>query len=263
MFEQIFANPWIDGTPERIRRIARRFSRYRAFARVIDRDTLFYLAGIALVGSITICVFFGLGFYALDHPAGRSLPGSATRHEREVYAEAMRPLLELVNRHQYPAKEEILSSAGEAPADPATGAPPSSEGTTLERAEQQEARHPEPVKFSNASSDAITGTVTEAADAMTWVVAKNTVRLWGIRPALQGLAPPLVSFVERVRAKGPLECHKHANSRRYRCLTPAGEDLAEAALLAGIGRAAEGASPAYRHAEAKARRQGKGHWAKQ
>jgi endonuclease YncB( thermonuclease family) len=46
-------------------------------------------------------------------------------------------------------------------------------------------------------------------------------------------------------------------------LTPAGEDLAEAALLAGIGRVAEGASPAYRDAEAKARRQGKGLWAKQ
>ena len=249
MFEQIFANPWIDGTPERIRRITRRFSGYRAFARAIDRGTLFYLAVIALVGSITIWVFFGLGFYALDRPTAQNASGLETHQE---YAAV-----------QTPVKEESPSSSGDASKGSTTVVPPSSEGTMPEKAEPQGARHPEPVKFSDASSDAITGTVTEAADAMTWVVAKNTVRLWGIRPALQGLAPPLVSFVERVRAKGPLECHKHANSRRYRCLTPAGEDLAEAALLAGIGRAAEGASPAYRDAEAKARRQGKGLWAKQ
>jgi endonuclease YncB( thermonuclease family) len=249
MFEQIFANPWIDGTPERIRRITRRFSGYRAFARAIDRGTLFYLAVIALVGSITIWVFFGLGFYALDRPTAQSASGLEPHQE---YAAV-----------QTPVKEESPSSSGDASTGSTTLVPPSPKGAMPEKAEPQDARRPEPVKFSDASSDAITGTVTEAADAMTWVVAKNTVRLWGIRPALQGLAPPLVSFVERVRAKGPLECHRHANSRRYRCLTPAGEDLAEAALLAGIGRAADGASPVYRDAEAKARRQGKGLWAKQ
>jgi endonuclease YncB( thermonuclease family) len=249
MSEQIFANPRLDGTPERTRRITRMSSGYRAFARAIDRGTFFYLAVIALVGCVTIWVFFGLGFYALDRPTEQNASGLETHQE---YA-AVQP----------PAKEESPSLAGEAPASSATVAPPSSGGTMPEKAEQQDARHPEPVKFSNASNEALTGTVTEAADAMTWVVANKTVRLWGIRPALQGLAPSLVSFVERVRAKGLLECHKRAHSSRYQCLTPTGEDLAEAALLAGVGRAAEGASLAYRDAEAKARRQGKGLWAKQ
>ena len=251
MSSQIFANPPFDGSPERTRRITRQSepSRSLTIARGIDRGTVAYLAIVVLVGSLTIYVFFGLGFYALDHPTAQNVSGPGT-HQEDAAIESS-------------AKDETLPSAGEASASSAIAAPLGSEGTTQEKAEQQDGRHPEPVKFGNAASDRLIGTVTEAADAMTWVVARSTVRLWGIRPALQGLAPSLVSFVEWVRRKGPLECHKHAHSNRYRCSTPTGEDLAEAALLAGIGRAADGAGAAYRDAEAKARRQGKGLWAKQ
>jgi hypothetical protein len=246
---QIFANHPLDRSPERTRHVRRKSeaSGIQTFIRGIDRDT-FYLAVTGLVGSLTICVFFGLGFYTLDRPTAQTVPNPATHQE---YAEV-----------QASAKEESVPSPGETPTSSVTVAPPSSEGTTPEKAKSQDVRPPEPVKFSNASSETLTGTVTEAADAMTWVVAKTTVRLWGVRPALHGLAPSLVSFVEWVRTKGPLECRKHAHSNRYRCSTPTGEDLAEAALLAGLGRAAEGASPNYRDAEAKARRQGKGLWAK-
>jgi endonuclease YncB( thermonuclease family) len=48
----------------------------------------------------------------------------------------------------------------------------------------------------------------------------------------------------------------------YRCFTATGEDIAEAALLAGIGRAGEGATAAYQSAESNARRMGKGLWAR-
>ena len=97
---------------------------------------------------------------------------------------------------------------------------------------------------------------------MTWVVADHTVQLWGVRPAARGSAPVLLKFVDWVRAKGPVVCQKHARSSRYQCLTANGEDIAEAALLDGLGRAAEGATRVYRNAEAQARKNGKGVWAK-
>jgi endonuclease YncB( thermonuclease family) len=56
---------------------------------------------------------------------------------------------------------------------------------------------------------------------------------------------------------------KRGCSAQATAATASGRDLAEAALFAGIGRAAEGAGAAYRDAEAKARRQGKGLWARQ
>jgi endonuclease YncB( thermonuclease family) len=206
-----------------------------------------YLAALALVGVVTIGVFFGLGFYSLELATAEDLPDPRIRQE--------------AGPAQASAKSDTPSPTGEFSAH--SGIPQSNrETTSSEQAEPPANRNPEQSKFGNPSGDTLSGTVSEAADAMTWVVANNTVRLWGIRPGLHGLAPSLVSFVEWVRARGPLECRKHAHSNRYRCITRAGEDLAEAALLAGLGRAAEGASLAYRDAEAKARRRGKGLWAK-
>jgi endonuclease YncB( thermonuclease family) len=72
----------------------------------------------------------------------------------------------------------------------------------------------------------------------------------------------LLGFVDWVRDKGPVACHKHAQSKRYRCLTATGEDIAEAVLSGGVGRAAGGATLGYRNAEAQARQNGKGLWAK-
>ena len=114
----------------------------------------------------------------------------------------------------------------------------------------------------NASAEIVRGMVTDTVDAMTWVVGDQTVNLWGIRPGPPNLFPSLIGFVEQVRAKGAVECRRQAHSNRYRCLMATGEDVAEAALLAGVGRAADGATVAYRTAEAQAHQRNKGLWAR-
>jgi hypothetical protein len=114
----------------------------------------------------------------------------------------------------------------------------------------------------NASAEIVHGMVSEPLDAMTWVVNNQIVNLWGIRPGSPNLASSLIGFVELVRAKGAIECRRQTHSSRYRCLMATGEDLAEAALLAGIGRAADGATVAYRTAEAQAHQSGRGLWAR-
>jgi hypothetical protein len=114
----------------------------------------------------------------------------------------------------------------------------------------------------NASAEIVHGMVADALDAMTWVVDNQTVNLWGIRPGSPSLLPSLTGFVDLMRAKGAVECRKQTHSSRYRCLMPTGEDLAEAALLAGVGRAADGATVAYRTAEAQAHQRGRGLWAR-
>jgi hypothetical protein len=114
----------------------------------------------------------------------------------------------------------------------------------------------------NASAEIVRGTVAEPLDAATWVVDNQIVNLWGIRPGSPNPFPSLIGFVEQVRAKGAVECRRQTHSNRYRCLTATGEDVAEAALLAGVGRAADGATVAYRTAEAQAHQRGKGLWAK-
>jgi hypothetical protein len=114
----------------------------------------------------------------------------------------------------------------------------------------------------NASAEIVHGTVTDAVDAMTWVVEDQIVNLWGIRPGPPNLFPSLVGFVDQVRAKGAVECRRQTHSNRYRCLMATGEDVAEATLLAGVGRAADGATGAYRTAEAQAHQKNRGLWAR-
>ena len=114
----------------------------------------------------------------------------------------------------------------------------------------------------NASAEIVHGVVADAANAMTWVLDDQIVNLWGIRPGSPNLFPSLIGFVDQVRAKGAVECRRQTHSSRYRCLMASGEDLAEAALLAGVGRAAEGATVAYRNAEAQAHQRGRGLWAR-
>jgi hypothetical protein len=114
----------------------------------------------------------------------------------------------------------------------------------------------------NASAEIVHGMVANALDAMTWVVDDQVVSLWGIRPRSPSLFPSLIGFADLVRAKGAVECRRQAHSSRYRCLMATGEDLAEAALLAGVGRAADGATVAYRTAEAQAHQRGRGLWAR-
>ena len=126
----------------------------------------------------------------------------------------------------------------------------------------QGGKHSELKRPEKTSTEIVYGTVTNVPDAMTWIVGNQTVRLWGIRPGPQYLLPSLVRFVDWVRAKGPIQCHRQAHSSRYQCSTATGENIAEAALLAGVGRVADGATVAYRGAEAQARRKGNGLWAR-
>jgi len=114
----------------------------------------------------------------------------------------------------------------------------------------------------NAAAEIVRGMVAEPLDAATWVVDNQIVNLWGIRPWSPSLFPSLIGFVEQVRAKGAVECRRQTHSNRYRCLMATGEDLAEAALLAGVGRAADGATTAYRTAEAQAHQKSRGMWAR-
>ena len=114
----------------------------------------------------------------------------------------------------------------------------------------------------NASAEIVHGMVTDAVDAMTWVIGDQIVNLWGIRPGPPNLFPSLIEFVDQVRAKGAVECRRQTHSNRYRCLMATGEDVAEAALLSGVGRAAEGATVAHRTAEAQARQRSRGLWAR-
>ena len=113
-----------------------------------------------------------------------------------------------------------------------------------------------------ASVEIVHGIVTDAVDAATWVVGDQIVNLWGIRPGPSNLSSSLIGFVDQVRAKGAVECRRQTHSKRYRCLMATNEDVAEAALLAGVGRAADGATVAYRTAEAQAHQKSRGLWAR-
>ena len=105
----------------------------------------------------------------------------------------------------------------------------------------------------------IKGIVTDVPNAASWVVGDRTVRLFGIDP---GPLELLTSLVNWVRAKGSVECLPRARTLVYRCFTATGEDIAEAALLAGDARAGEHATAAYETAESNARRMRKGLWAR-
>jgi endonuclease YncB( thermonuclease family) len=109
------------------------------------------------------------------------------------------------------------------------------------------------------SAEVVSGIPTDVRDVVTWTIGGRTVRLFGIKPGPRKLLGLLVNWV---RAKGSVECLPQAGSLSYRCFTATGEDIAEAALLAGIGRAGEHATAAYESAESSARLMGKGLWAR-
>ena len=194
-----------------------------------------YLAGIALVGVITVGIFFGVGLYSLVYPTA----GTAAAVSSTPNGERAAPIL---------AMPETSPAAG-MPTDTAIVPPVATALAVPDGAEP-----PAGKRWERASSETVSGEVSEVPDAMTWVVADHTVQLWGVRPGPQRLAPALLRFVDWVRTKGPVVCQKHVRSNRYQCSTATGEDIAEAALVDGLGRAAEGAARGYRDAEAQARK---------
>ena len=223
--------------------------------RKVMYGTLFYLAGTALVGAVIVGICFGIGLYSLalsTDEAGRGFgalqaPAAASPGSIAAVPPASAP----------PSAAPDAAAMPDAAAAPDAAAMPDAVAAPIERPANQS---PGAVRFAEATSELVSGRVVEAADAMTWVVANSTIRLWGIRPGPPGSEPLFDKFVDWARARSPLECHKHPHSSRYRCSTATGDDIAKAALLAGIGRAAEGATAAYRNAETRARRSSKSLW---
>jgi hypothetical protein len=260
---------------------------------------LLHLACIAFVGTAIIVVFFGIAFSLLRHPTGGGIANSGARDRHMAPAEAkLAPTLSAVPSRSAPgpAGEATTSAASVAPfradlpasAAIAPGTTPamtglaasepgltqlSTMGTQPEQRTSpnaiaetpgvtQTGEHSGVKRPANAAAEIVHGVVADAIDAMTWVVGDQVVNLWGIRPGSPSLFPSLIGFVEQVRAKGAVECRRQTHSNRYRCLMASGEDVAEAALLAGVGRAADGATVAYRTAEAQAHQKSRGLWAK-
>jgi hypothetical protein len=255
---------------------------------------LLHLACIAFVGTAIIVAFFGIAFFLLRHPTGEGIANSGARDRHMAPAEAK--LAPPRSAPMPPAGKATASAASVAPlrADlPASAAtvpgttpamtalaasePGSPQLSTMGTQPDQGFRpnavaetpsvtqtgeHSGVKRPVNAAAEIVHGVVADAIDAMTWVVDDQIVNLWGIRPGSPSLFPSLTGFVEQVRAKGAVECRRQTHSNRYRCLMATGEDVAEAALLAGVGRAADGATVAYRTAEAQAHQRSRGMWAR-
>ena len=108
-------------------------------------------------------------------------------------------------------------------------------------------------------SAVIRGIVTDAPNAATWVLADQTIHLWGIKPQSSNSVASLVNWV---RAKGSIECVPRAKTWPLPVLHGhGGEDIAEAAPTCRRSRERVTVLPAaYRNAEAQARRKAKGLW---
>lgn len=246
---------------------------------------VFHLVCIGVVGFVIITVFVGAGLYSLRRPNEELVPNSGAHNHAAVAASlAERPATSVgppPSGAEAPApiaaplgmvNPSLPDSAQRGPTGKPGSEAPRADATATALGAPSEPR-PDPMQRqggaisdlkppSVASTQLVSGTVTDAPDAMTWIVGDQIVHLWGIRPGPQNMYPFLNSLVEWVRIKGPVKCRKQAHSSRYQCFTASREDIAEAALLAGIGRTADGATVAYRGAEAQAHRQGKGLWAK-
>jgi hypothetical protein len=243
---------------------------------------LAHLACITFVGTVIIVVFFGIAFSMLGQTAKQTVANSSARDRQmaRVGAGPDRPQSDCTLPAFTTATETppvMTALAASEPGSTQTPAARTQSGQRSGTATETPVRPPEASRApsteqngqysrlkqpGNASTEIVDGTVTKAVDAATWVIGDQTVNLWGIRPGPSNLSSSLVGFVDQVRAKGAVECRRQTRSNRYRCLMATGEDVAEAALLAGIGRAAEGATVAYRSAEAQAHQKNKGLWAK-
>jgi endonuclease YncB( thermonuclease family) len=236
----------------------------------VELGILFHLACVGVVATVIIAVFFGTGLYSLARPTaelvswlhnGGAPAGSTGEMPSNAGLAPVSPAsvggLAAAARHG-----STVTVRGEAAQPGATtqalGAPSE---PLPEPTEARGSASLDPKRLRNASTELVTGTAAEAVDAMTWVVDDQIVRLWGIRPGPRNRYFSLSDLVDIVRAKGPVNCHKRPHSGRYQCFTATQEDIVEALLSAGLGRAA-GGSRAYRDAEAQARREGKGIWAK-
>ena len=253
MFGPTFASPSFEELRERLE-IATPVSTPRAGGGWKDRlAAVLQLGCIMVVAGLTISVFFGLAFYFLARPPDKAVAAFGARDHWDG------TLTGWVLTGSAPA--------GSAPALQATQPDTARQPVQLDVASRASPAQPRPVqiqqkpgpkRIENASADIVSGPVTAARDAMTWVVDGQILHLWGIRPDRRPQSAPLAGFAAKVSTEGSISCRRQPHSTRYRCATAAHEDIAEAELLYGIGRAADGATVAYRSAEAQAREKSTG-----
>jgi endonuclease YncB( thermonuclease family) len=243
-----------------------------------------YLFSVALVAAAIIGILLGMGSYLLVYPAtevGADYANEETRTQHPVpgspVGEAPPSISDATPPHDevpalpstasgvtVPAAEVVIMPILPGATESDLSASAQSAGTTEPlhqpaAGEEPSTAHAKPTSSGPIPSAVIRGIVTEAPNAATWVLADQTIRLWGIEPLS---ANSLASLVDWVRAKGPIECVPRAKTDRYQCFTATGEDIAEATLLAGVARTDARAPGAYRKAEAQARRKAKGLWGK-
>jgi hypothetical protein len=240
----------------------------------IEPGILFHLVCVGAVGAVIIAVCFGAGLYSLGHPADNLIsnssvdrPAGGTPPDGTPTGADVPPRIAAslgVLAAATPDSPQLGGKDSPGRQAPQLGLTAKAIGTPSELSPEptQGGASPDPKQLKNASAGLVAGMVIEATDPMTWVVDGQVVHLWGIRPDLRDPNPSLRTFVDQVRAMGPVKCHRQRSSTRYQCFTATGEDIAKAALAAGVAQASDGATPAYREAEAEARRQGRGVWGK-
>lgn len=244
--------------------------RLRGAERELRVGTIVYLVCLALVAAATIGVFFGVGLYSLGQRPKEIISESEADHGRVVPSgggkgtpsPAEVPTTVAASLAVSPTTTASAAAAPHGANPGGVRAQPGAAAQTLGASANQgrepiagrDDGHSGLKRFGMASTEVVSGTVTQISDAMTWVVGDNIVHLWGIRPGPRNSIASLEKVADWARSQGTIECRKQAHSRRYRCSTSAGEDIAQAALLAGIGRTARGATIAYRNAEAQGRR---------
>ncbi len=214
--------------------------------------TILHLGCFAMVGILTVYAFFGIAVDFLPHPTDKIPSAERARYRGgEVRDSASLTAAAPVPMGGAPPPQSTRAGApmqSAQLAQLAAIAPAFLGGPELRsgRASQD----PERKSFGTATSETVSGPVTEIRDAMTWVIGGQIVYLWGIRSDSRTPAPALARFADKVKAEGPISCRKPAHSTRYRCLTASHEDVAEMALLSGVALVANGAPVAYRAAAA-------------
>ena len=241
-----------------------------------------YLLSVALVAAAIIGLLLGMGSYLLVHPATEMgadyadeetgtqhpAPGSSVGEAPPSTTDPAPPhdevpaLLPTASEAMVPGPEVAIMPVlpGATESDLRQSAQPAGTTEPLDHpaaGEEPSTAPAQPTSSEPIPSAVIRGIVADAPNAASWVLANRTIRLWGIEPQSSNSVASLVNWV---RAKGPIECVPRARTDRYQCFTATGEDIAEAALLAGAARAGLRVPAAYRNAEAQARRKAKGLW---
>jgi endonuclease YncB( thermonuclease family) len=194
---------------------------------------------------------------AMNRPSADGKPSGEIRSGAEVKAIGLVAgkrwvEIELPDHSQAYVPREAIEYEG----DTATPSPPAEQqGTSGPPAASSPSVLPAVAPAS--ASGAIRGKVDRVPNAATLVIGDQRIRLAGIDPGPPEVLEP---FENWVKAQADLVCEPDAQTGRYHCLTGAGVDVAQAAILNGTGRVGDGAAPEYRDSETQARTAKRGLW---